>query len=279
MNKFLQAFVLLATAFAANMLFAQAETEPRSAPDKSVLDPEQWKQLDQSVERGLEWLISQQNDDGSFKTIDLGQPGVTAFCLMAFLAQGESPINGKYQEQLSKAVDYIANQQKPNGLIAVMAPDRKPIPRVFPNQSAGQHAIYNHGISGIALSEVYGQCAPEQAERLMPVIEKAITATVEMQVWPGKKKHEIGGWRYVHIRHAGIDADLSITGWQLMFLRSARNAGFDPPEEDARRGRRLRGTLFFETEGSTGFTAILAETMFCYTCDGRSGHLGIGSCG
>ena len=26
------------------------------------------------------------------------------------------------------------------------------------------------------------------------------------------------------------DSDLSVTGWHLMFLRSARNAGFDVPD-------------------------------------------------
>src|SRR6185295_5558341 len=39
-----------------------------------------------------------------------------------------------------------------------------------------------------------------------------------------------GGWRY--ITDDGLnDSDLSITGWQLMFLRSARNAGFDVPKK------------------------------------------------
>lgn len=222
---------LLAIAFSCNSLFAQAEAEPRSAPDTTVLDQEKWKQVDTSVKRGLEWLISQQNEDGSFETIELGQPAITSFCLMAFLAQGESPTNGKYQKQLSKAVDYIANEQKPNGLIAASAPDAVPIPRVFRKQSTGWPAVYNHAISGIALSEVYGQCSPKQAEKLMPVIENAIAATVEMQSWPGKRTNEVGGWRYLYVRDAGVDADLSITGWQLMFLRSARNAGFDPPEK------------------------------------------------
>jgi hypothetical protein len=103
---------LLATALIANVLLAQAEAEPRSAPDTTVLDQKKWKQVDASVKRGLERLISQQNEDGSFETIELGQPAITSFCLMAFLAQGESPTNGKYQKQLSKAVDYIVDPEK-----------------------------------------------------------------------------------------------------------------------------------------------------------------------
>jgi hypothetical protein len=37
-----------------------------------------------------------------------------------------------------------------------------------------------------------------------------------------------GGWRY---RVEGDDADLSVTGWQVLALRSARNAGCDVPAE------------------------------------------------
>ena len=56
MNKFLPALALLATFWAANVLVAQTELKPRQAPSAKVLDKEQWKRLDDSVERGLEWL-------------------------------------------------------------------------------------------------------------------------------------------------------------------------------------------------------------------------------
>ena len=242
MNFPLLSLVWFAGFFSANTIFAQADTEPRSAPDASVLDKEQWNQLDESVERGLTWLATQQKEDGSFETIDLGQPGVTAFCVMAFLAQGESPTDGNYQRQTAEAIDFIADQQKPNGLIAVIAPDAVPIPRVIvPNTGTmdgriGRAAVYNHAISALAVCESYGQCSPEQSTKLRPVIEKAIKATLEMQRWGNKRAGDVGGWRYLN--RQGIvggpfksDSDLSISGWQLMFLRSARNAGFDVPKE------------------------------------------------
>ncbi len=231
MNKFLITPFLLVTALPIHVAFAQVETEQRAAPNVNVLDAATWKQVDTSVQRGLAWLISQQKADGSFETIEVGQPGVTAFCLMAFLAQGESPVDGQYQQQLSKAIDYIAAQQQPNGLIATSAPHGVPIPRELNRHLMGQTAVYNHAISALALTEAYGQCDPNQAKKLMPVIEKAIATTLEMQRWGGKRKHDVGGWRYLDVRHVGEDSDLSLTGWQLMFLRSARNAGFDPPEE------------------------------------------------
>ena len=230
MSALQAAFILLATIVSASAALAQVEPEIRQAPSTKVLTKNQWKQVDESVKRGLQWLATQQQKDGSFKTLDMGQPAITSLCLMAFLAQGESPADGQYQQQLAKAVDYIIAQQKPNGLIAKTAPEEVPIPRDIQHVGVGEQSAYNHAISGLALAEVYGQCNQEQAEQISPVIEKAIKATLEMQQWKGKQAYDVGGWRYVSRPFPNQDSDLSVTGWQLMFLRSAKNAGFDVPK-------------------------------------------------
>jgi hypothetical protein len=50
-----------------------------------------------------------------------------------------------------------------------------------------------------------------------------------MQRWPKSRAADRGGWRYLNsVRD--MDSDLSVTGWELMFLRSSRNAGFDVPK-------------------------------------------------
>lgn len=231
MSPFQATFIFLATIVSVSTVLAQAELETRPAPNAKILTEERWKQVDESVGRGLQWLATQQQRDGSFRTLSPAQPGVTSFCLMAFLAQGESPADGQYQQQLAKAVDYIIAQQKPNGLIARTAPGQLTISRYVPHESVGETSVYNHAISGLALAEVYGQCNAQQAERISPVIERAIKATLEMQQWKDKKPHDVGGWRYLGRPHANADSDLSITGWQLMFLRAAKNAGFDVPEK------------------------------------------------
>ena len=232
--RFLVMAFLSLCSYATQCSFAQEATESLSKPQAEVLDDETWKRLDDSVERALSWLATQQKDDGSFESIDMSQPAVTALGLMAFLAQGESPVDGKYQKQLSKAIDFIALQQKANGLISHDAPNAVPIPRQLPADSHTElcvTAVYNHAISSLALAEAYGQCSPEQAKALAPVIQKAIAATIEMQQWDGKKPRDKGGWRYLTKRFSNGDSDLSITGWHVMFLRSARNAGFEVPKD------------------------------------------------
>ena len=187
--------------------FANAQTETKSKPeikppapiDNDVLSADQWKQVDQSVERGLAWLATQQQADGSFKSIKSGQPAITGLGLMAFLAKGESPADGKYAKTLSRAIDFIVSNQKKNGLIAALAPNAAPISRkrVQPNNYDSCAISYNHAISALALAEAYGQCDEAQAKKLTEVIKKAIAATGEMQDWKAPRTLEEGGWKYI----------------------------------------------------------------------------------
>ena len=99
--------ILLLSIVSTEMVLAQAEMEPRQAPNADVLTQERWQQVDAAVKRGLEWLASQQAEDGSYETIEWAQHAVTSLCLMAFLAQGESPVDGKYQQAPRRRVKKV----------------------------------------------------------------------------------------------------------------------------------------------------------------------------
>jgi hypothetical protein len=202
---------------------------PTDDPRSNVLSPAQWRQVDAAVARGLKWLASQQQPDGSFPTMETGQPGVTSLCIMAFNAHGFFPGEGPYGKRLERATDYVLSCQKQNGLISLQGPDGERISRQI-NHGIGGCASYNHGISSLVLSEIYGMSPPNRARPLQMAIDKALTATLEMQHWPKDDPSDRGGWRYVD-DFDNTDSDLSVTGWQLMFLRSAQNAGFNVPKE------------------------------------------------
>ena len=70
----------------------------------------------------------------------------------------------------------------------------------------------------------------DQSERMKHGIEQAIKFSLELQNRPKARPEDRGGWRYLNLVD-DKDADLSIIGWQLMALRSAKNAGFDVPAE------------------------------------------------
>ncbi len=206
-------------------------TATRNSDDTpaNVLSPDQWRRVDAAVKRGLEWLASQQQPDGSFPTLDLGQPAVTSLCIMAYAAHGHVPSRGPYGARLERAVDYVIRCQKPNGVIAKTGPEGPRITRSIEHEM-GACAAYNHGISSLTISEIYGMGGATSAARLKQAIQKSLHATFEMQDWPKDYSSDRGGWRYID-DFDEVDSDLSVTGWELMFLRSARNAGFNVPNE------------------------------------------------
>lgn len=240
----LLSFIALFSFGPAAVVYAQAPTggslldirlsdikPPEKTPGtpSEVLSPGEWKRVDDAVARGLKWLASQQQPDGSFPTIETGQPGVTSLCIMAFLAHGHVPGSGPYGKRLQLAVDYVLSCQKKNGLVTLHGPEGERITRQVSHEIGGAGA-YNHGISSLVLSEIYGMSPPEKSRRLQAAINQAIAATLEMQRWPKDYPQDRGGWRYID-DFDDTDSDISVTGWQLMFLRSAQNAGFNVPKE------------------------------------------------
>ena len=201
---------------------------PGITNDESILTEAQWAQVDRSVERGLRWLASKQQSDGSFPTLPGGQPGVTSLCVMAFMAHGHLPGEGPYGRQLELAIDNIASRQRSNGLIALIAPRGQRISRNV-RAEIGTVVAYNHAISSLVLSESFSVSELSDTTKLKATIERALQASLEMQRW-GKSRTDQGGWRYLN-RHGSYDSDLSLTGWELMFLRSAKNAGFEVPQQ------------------------------------------------
>jgi hypothetical protein len=93
----------------AGELAAQDASFVRPETPANVLTPDEWRRTDAAIDRALRWLASQQNADGSFPTMDNGQPGVTSLCLMAFLSHGHVPGDGRYSKPLEQAADYIVS--------------------------------------------------------------------------------------------------------------------------------------------------------------------------
>jgi len=224
-----------------------------SESEQDVLTPAEWKRVDQGVERSLQWLASQQQSNGSFPTLPQGQPGVTSLCVMAFASHGHLPGEGPYGEQLNRALDFIIRCQKPNGLLTTVGPLGRKISRDV-EYKIGVSAVYNHTIASLVLSEVYGIGGSEQATRLQPIIEKALQTSLAMQFWPKERPIDQGGLRYLK-PYKNIHSDLSLTGWHLMFLRSAKNAGFEVPEEPVQQAVNYVRRCFNSRYGVFEYTA------------------------
>src|ERR1043165_3553415 len=95
---------------------SKASDSEHDDPHK-VLSSKEWKRVDAAVQRALTWLAARQADDGSFPTLETGQPAVTSLCIMAFLANGNLPGDGgPYGQRLQRALEYALDSQKECGL-------------------------------------------------------------------------------------------------------------------------------------------------------------------
>lgn len=266
MNASGKPILLVAAMLVAAVLVADAQSQDEPAdlpvqggpaPVAQVISDRQRRMVDRSVDRALQWMAARQQRDGSFPATADAQPGVTALCVQAFLTRGHLPGSGPYGEAISSAVDYILDTQKPSGVIALQVPS-DPNPARFLLSS--RTAMYNHSIAGVALCEVYGMSDAAASERIRTAIEKALAFTRRKQIAHKRHPGDKGGWRYLRQGEEPEDADLSVTSWQLMFLRAAKNAGFHVPSEQideamayvVRRFDRSVGTFEYVRNSSQG---------------------------
>jgi hypothetical protein len=200
------------------------ESSPQASP-RDILSAAQWRQVDLSIDRGLDYLAVRQREDGSFEAPPTGQPGVTALCVLAFLSRGHLPGEGPHGAQIDRAVEFVLSCQREDGMFSLVEPEPHHV-----HDGASHTGNYNHAIAGLMLGEVYGMTDPRLRERIKTAIPQGLTFLRRMQEKPKGSREDIGGWRYIRPRQ-GIDADLSVTSWQLMYMRSARNAEFQVPKE------------------------------------------------
>lgn len=176
-------------------------------------------EIDASVRRALDWLKAEQEADGAWESGGFGKAtSVTSLAVLAFLACGHTPDEpGPYREAVERGIAYVVENQKPNGLLVS-------------NTSHGP--MYCHGISTLMLAEVIGMTGdPELSRRCREALTRAIDLIVRAQAVKKSEDHA-GGWRY---QPNSVDSDLSVSGWQLVALRAAKDAGCAVPDEPIER--------------------------------------------
>ncbi len=198
----------------------------KSSNLSSALPSGEWSRVDTSVDEGLAWLATQQGEDGRFPSNEAAQPAVTSMAIMAFLSRGHMPGEGRYGQTISLAIDFVLSTQRRRGYFSLL-PVTPPAQHLSPSQTV----TYNHSISGLMLGEVYGMTSGKQSQKIKDALIKALIYHREVQTRKKAKSGDIGGWRYGFPEGPNASSDMSVTGWALMFLRSARNAEFNIPKQ------------------------------------------------
>ena len=190
----------LTTRRSSNMSFAARDPRVRS----EMVKKEGGTTLTEAaVARGLRWLASVQNQDGSWSLLkyensrrrnNRGDARGTSLALLPFLGAGQTHEYGRYKENVAKGLAWLIQNQKNDGDLRINATE--------------SNGIYAHAQATIVLCETLAMTGDEQFR------EPAQKAIEFIQRW----QHREGGWRY-RPRSAG---DTSIHGWQMMALQSAR---------------------------------------------------------
>ena len=180
--------------------------------------PPQREPYEEAIDRGLAYLASNQSQAGGWaadafpdRKRATGDPAITSLAVMAFLSAGHVPGEGKYARTVERGIRFVMDAQQKNGLIAL--------------PTAGYTEMYCHGICTLMLAEAAGMTDAGTADDLKDRLERAVRVVLKAQ---RQDTRDAGGWRY---QVTGFDADLSVTGWQLMALRAARNLGCDIPQD------------------------------------------------
>lgn len=213
-----------------------AQDKPADAPAAAEAEaPEMTEEAEKAIGRGLKFLISNQNKDGSWYSKDSGKGGGggyaiagTSLGLMAFMVEGHFPGFGPYGKALDRAKDYLLkrSEDSPTGAMGVK--------------------MYEIGLYTIAMSELWGMTSdPEDNKKIQVALERVVEIILRSQ-------SPLGGWRYAPRPDAGQDT--SVTAMVFVSLASAREAGVLVPAETIERlTGYLRDQAFDEQRGGFGY--------------------------
>lgn len=161
---------------------------------------------ERSVAMALDWLKSRQQGDGSWSFQNVGleaKPGTlqsssaaTALAVLCFLGAGNTTTTGQDAGTVSRAFAFLEQEASESSL-------RK------------AETLYVSALAMIAFSELSAMDPTEV--RAKAIAERLLIFLQQSQDDVG------GGWRYT----PGEPGDLSVTGWQIMALQSARTCGLD----------------------------------------------------
>jgi hypothetical protein len=182
-----------------------------ASPARSDEIPED---VQKAIDKGLEYLDRTQHRDGHWSANGEQYPAtMTALGGMAFLMEGSTLREGKYSQNIRRAVDWFMDRAQPNGLLG--NPN---------NPTESGRYMYGHGFGMLFLACAYGE--EEDGDRRKR-LEKILTKAVE---FAGKAQTDRGGWGYVSAADGNNFDEGSVTVTQLQGLRAAKNAGIVVPK-------------------------------------------------
>ncbi len=222
-------------------------------PQKPPATPEEVRQ---ALVKALDYLASGQQKDGSWLPNSYAQ-AFTGLSLMAFI--GGKCAQKDYSANIKGAINYLKSQYKPSSKYPEGSENA-----AYYGGTLGTENMYQHAIATLAVIEALADLDDPSLE---PIAQDALSLIIRAQNTEHKPEtlggpikpdsRAYGGWRY---NPNSTGSDISVTGWQVLALKGAVNAGFSIPEyvfpSAARFVRSLQGkedgSFRYESPGDTG---------------------------
>ena len=185
--------------------------DERRPPDQAAVE--------KAVAHGIDYLVAHQHSNGVIVATappeETLATAMTGLSIMALLSVGHRPTDETPAGLvLRKALDYL------------LAAERQDATGYYGSSDGSR--MYGHGIMTLMLAEMLGMGVDARQDALIRTrCQKAVDLIVRAQK-VAKSARFKGGWRY---GPSDSDADLSITVWQVMALRAAKNAGLAVPKD------------------------------------------------
>ncbi|MBI3829859.1 MAG: terpene cyclase/mutase family protein [Planctomycetes bacterium] len=190
----------------------RSELSVLTAEDESALIKTLKEQSprDNAIEKAVKFLFTEQQKDGSIGKAPVYRTAMTGLAVMAMMAAGKTPDDPEHGAEIRRAINYVLSQMRDDGYFG----------------HSDNSRMYGHGICTLMLTEAAGMTRDEVLERrLVEACKRAVKLILKAQAIQKPQGHQ-GGWRY---EPNSTDSDLSLTGWQTMALRSAKNIGIEVP--------------------------------------------------
>jgi hypothetical protein len=152
---------------------------------------------------------------------------VTGLGLLAFLGAGHTERVGQYKDNVRRAISWLKGQQKPDGAL---------------------ESGYSHAIAGMGLAEAAGM---GRVPDTISVAQKAIDWSTKRD--PNNYDEGAGPWRYRGAVPSNDQADLSVTGWFVMQLKSAKVSGLDVPKGSFEKAIKFVDTVTVKVQDDQGY--------------------------
>lgn len=222
------------------------------AADGPLPNPFETDQTDRAIGRATDFLLSQQNPaDGSIGDTDKNKTALTALSVLALASAGHQ---ADYPSREGRAMK--------RGIMFVLRPEHIDENGYFGSYDKSQ--MYGQGIATLMLGEMLGQGLDKAMDRrIRERLEVAVKLILRSQQAPKANERDAGGWRY---HPTDQKSDISVSVWQIMALRSAKNASIPVPAEAIDKALQYLRNVYDSEQDSRGLP-LDREAGFAYYGD------------